>query len=81
VVGDPGEVRITVADNGPGIPDHLGETIFQPFVTNKPHGTGLGLGISLEIVQEHGGALTMVPSALGGACFEITLPIERRRRS
>jgi two-component system, NtrC family, C4-dicarboxylate transport sensor histidine kinase DctB len=67
-------VQITVTDNGPGIAPNLQETIFQPFVTGKRDGTGLGLGISREIVEEYGGSLEIMASPLGGAGFCITLP-------
>lgn len=68
------EVRIRVSDNGPGVPTALGESIFQPFVTGRPEGTGLGLGISREIVAEYGGTLVLTASPIGGAAFLITLP-------
>ncbi len=67
---------LTVADNGPGIPEAMRAAIFDPFFTTKPvgRGTGLGLSISHKIAQEHGGRLTLcdVPE---GACFQVHLPI------
>lgn len=77
VTADDRAIRFLVEDNGPGLPPDLGDTVFQPFVTGKPHGTGLGLGISREIVAEHGGTLTAGRSPLGGAVFAAVLP--RRR--
>jgi len=68
-------VSILVADSGPGVPETLGDTIFQPFVTGRPQGTGLGLGISREIVGDYGGSLLIADSPLGGAGFLITLPV------
>lgn len=68
-------VRITVSDNGPGIPSELGETVFQPFVTGKPNGNGLGLGICQEIVRDHAGELIII-DADRGATFQITLPLD-----
>lgn len=69
-----GHAEIIVADNGPGIPAALADDIFQPFVTGKPEGTGLGLGISREIAGEYGGILELVESPLGGAAFRVLIP-------
>jgi two-component system C4-dicarboxylate transport sensor histidine kinase DctB len=71
---DEGSIRFLVHDNGPGLPPHLGDSVFQPFVTGKPNGTGLGLGISREIVADHGGSLVADVSPLGGALFHVALP-------
>jgi len=74
IAADDDTIRMSVHDNGPGLPPELGETVFLPFVTGKVHGTGLGLGISREIVADHGGALTAGASPLGGAAFHATFP-------
>ena len=70
-------VRVTVADNGPGIPAHLRARIFEPYFTTKPTGIGLGVGlaVSLGIVEAHEGTLTVACPATGGAEFSITLPL------
>src|SRR5213078_2117467 len=67
---------ITVADNGPGIPEHLRARVFEPYFTTKPTGVGLGVGlaVSLGIIEAHGGALTVQCPDSGGATFEIALP-------
>lgn len=67
---------LTVRDNGPGISEELSTAIFDPFFTTKPvgDGTGLGLSISHKIAEEHGGALSLVPSTEGGACFRLEIP-------
>jgi signal transduction histidine kinase len=76
-VEDDGAARITIADNGPGVPEGLRAKIFDPFFTTKDReGTGLGLSISREIVRRHGGTLLVErDAALGGAAFVVTLPL------
>ena len=70
-------LRISVADNGPGIPAHLRARVFEPYFTTKPIGVGLGVGlaVSLGIVEAHGGTLTVDCPAEGGAVFVIALPV------
>jgi two-component system NtrC family sensor kinase len=70
-------VQITVADNGPGIPAQLRARVFEPYFTTKPTGvgTGVGLAVSLGIVEAHGGTLTVACPTEGGAVFAITLPV------
>ena len=73
-------VRVSFADTGCGIPEENVEKIFQPFFTTKDatRGTGLGLAICDEIVQKHGGRIS-VRSAVGkGTCVTVELPRERR---
>ncbi len=67
---------IVVRDNGPGIPMHLRDKIFQPFFSTKEQGTGLGLSIAQRIITEHGGRLEMEPSEGRGAAFTIVLPCQ-----
>ncbi len=70
-------VHVTVADNGPGIPAPLRTRVFEPYFTTKPTGvgTGVGLAISLGIVEAHGGTLTLDCPADGGCVFDIVLPV------
>jgi len=68
-------VRIVLQDTGPGVPDEIANTVFEPFVTHgKQRGTGLGLAICKQIVAAHGGAITLDPSSERGARFVIELP-------
>jgi PAS domain S-box-containing protein len=73
-----GGVEVEVCDTGGGIPAHIRERIFDPFFTTKPQGQGTGLGLSIShgIVSEHGGTITVEPSAERGACFIVRLPAE-----
>jgi PAS domain S-box-containing protein len=70
-----GVVRVTVRDNGPGVPTELRERIFRPFFTTKPHGTGLGLALVQKIIVTHNGRVSVTASPNGGASFLVTLPI------
>jgi len=72
---DARQAWVEVRDNGPGVNDELGETIFEPFKTDKREGLGLGLAISRSIVEAHGGALGYVNNPEGGATFRCTLPM------
>jgi two-component system NtrC family sensor kinase len=70
-------VLITVADSGPGIPVELRKRVFEPYFTTKPIGigTGVGLAVSLGIVEAHGGTLSVDCPPDGGAVFRIILPV------
>lgn len=70
----PEMVAIFVEDNGPGVPPEQSEQIFEPFVSTKEQGTGLGLSVSDGIISAHGGSLTLVNENGPGACFRILLP-------
>ncbi|NQU86580.1 MAG: HAMP domain-containing histidine kinase, partial [Mariniphaga sp.] len=59
---DRGRPQISVSDNGPGIPDELMDKIFIPFYTTKESGSGIGLSLSRQIMQLHGGSLKIVSS-------------------
>jgi PAS domain S-box-containing protein len=69
-----GAVRISIADSGTGIITQPIDAVFQPFVTSKRHGLGLGLAICRSIVDAHGGRLWAVNNGGGGATFHVLLP-------
>jgi two-component system C4-dicarboxylate transport sensor histidine kinase DctB len=72
-VADADEVRLTIDDNGPGIPPEIMARLFVPFTTGKARGLGLGLVISNDIVTEFGGRLEAINKPTGGASFTVTL--------
>ncbi len=76
------DIRVSVADNGPGIPAHLRERVFNKFqqvgndtLTDKPKGTGLGLAICREIIEHFGGAIWVESNEGQGSVFRFTLPL------
>lgn len=77
-----GDIRITVEDEGPGIPPKESETIFEAFYrtenvrSEKTDGSGLGLAVVSSIARAHGGQVSCKQSALGGCCIELMLPAE-----
>lgn len=72
-----GFVCISIRDNGTGIPEEVRDKVFQPFFTTKPtgQGTGLGLSLSYDIIQSHGGKLSMQSKEGEGTGFTIELPV------
>jgi len=80
----PDGISVSIADNGPGIPEALAQRVFEPFFSTKSEGegTGLGLSICLGIVKEHGGTMSLDPGGAGsgrGATFTVELPAGERR--
>jgi len=68
-----GFVRVTIEDSGPGLEPEVAGRLFQPFVSTKSAGMGLGLSICRTIVDGHGGRIWVAPSKLGGSAFHFTL--------
>ncbi|HET7883554.1 MAG TPA: PAS domain S-box protein [Acetobacteraceae bacterium] len=71
----PGKLDISVADTGPGIAPEIAARLFQPFITSKAVGLGLGLSICRELVEAHDGHLIAAPRPAGGTIFTISLPL------
>jgi two-component system, LuxR family, sensor kinase FixL len=67
-------VRISVVDNGPGIPEEVQAKLFQPFVSTKKTGMGVGLSICRAIIAAHHGSIWAEPNPDGGTIFHIKLP-------
>lgn len=70
-------LQVDVIDTGPGLPKEIAKRLFQPFLTTKAGGIGIGLSICKTIVDAHGGQLWTTPNPGGGTAFHITLPIDR----
>lgn len=69
-------LQVEVADNGPGLPPHLAERIFEPFVSGRDSGTGLGLALAAKIMADHGGLITTRREG-GWTLFRLSLPLAR----
>jgi two-component system sensor kinase FixL len=67
------KVTVSVADTGSGLAEEIAERLFQPFVTTKPAGMGVGLSISKRIIEAHGGEMWAEPNPGGGTVFRFTL--------
>ena len=74
-----GMLRLTVTDNGSGLAEHFAAKAFEPYVTTKPKGTGLGLPIVKKIVEEHGGSISIQSGAQGGTCVSLLLPVREEK--
>ena len=71
-------VEVSIEDSGPGISSEISDELFQPMVTTKPSGMGVGLSICRTIVESHGGKMTVSHAAAGGAKFTFTLATARQ---
>jgi nitrogen fixation/metabolism regulation signal transduction histidine kinase len=76
-----GGIRVTIADNGAGFPEALMQRAFEPYVTTKPKGTGLGLVIVKKIIEEHGGSVAIANVKPHGARVTLTFPTQAAARA
>jgi nitrogen fixation/metabolism regulation signal transduction histidine kinase len=74
-------IKLVVQDNGQGFPPDLLASAFEPYVTTKPHGTGLGLPIVKKMIEEHHGQIKIENNPTGGACVTIHLPLDKQESS
>ena len=74
-LGDDGTALATVSDSGPGLAQAVVEQLFQPFITTKEKGMGLGLSICRSIVEAHGGRLWATPNPVRGVTFQFSIPM------
>ena len=68
-------MTVRIRDTGSGFAPGVADRLFQPFLTTKPDGIGLGLSLCRTIVQAHGGSISAMPERGQGVCFEVTLPL------
>jgi signal transduction histidine kinase len=74
--GNDEQIEVRVDDNGPGVSAELAKTVFDPHITGRPDGHGLGLSMVREVLRAHGGTIHHEPSLMGGACFVARIPTD-----
>ena len=74
VSSDAQALQVSIADHGPGVPADLRDHVFEPYVTTKPAGTGLGLALVKQTVEQHQGRIRLTETAGGGATFHLVFP-------
>jgi C4-dicarboxylate-specific signal transduction histidine kinase len=74
-LGEPGFVLVSVTDNGPGIAPKIASQLFQPFITTKENGMGVGLTICQSIIDGHGGRIWAEENGPAGTAFRFLLPM------
>jgi signal transduction histidine kinase len=72
-------IIIQVSDSGPGVPHEMRNKILEPYFTTKNDGTGIGLSLCHRIISDHRGSLIVTDSELGGAGFQIAIPIKKTK--
>ena len=76
-----GGIRVTITDNGAGFPETLMKRAFEPYVTTKPKGTGLGLVIVKKIIEEHGGTVGIANISPHGARVTLTFATQAAQKA
>lgn len=74
-INSDGDIAIQITDNGPGIPDTIKSRLFEPFVTTRNNGTGLGLAVVNAVIRAHKGRITVKDACPTGTSFTITIPV------
>jgi len=74
------QIQLKITDDGPGIPDSIKPRIFEPFITTRTSGTGLGLAVVDAVIRAHKGTVTVENASESGTCFTICLPISSKAR-
>jgi two-component system sensor kinase FixL len=77
---DGGMAHVVLADGGPGLPEEVTERLFEPFISTRSDGMGIGLSISRTIVEAHGGRISARPRPGGGTEFLVALPLSAQAR-
>ena len=75
-----GQALLEVLDRGPGLPPGLADRLFEPYVSTKRRGSGLGLSLVRDIARQHGGTVSLVDREGGGACARLVLPLSKEGR-
>lgn len=75
------QAHLMVCNNGKGFSKSMLQNAFEPYVTDKPTGTGLGLSVVKKIIEEHGGHIHLANQAEGGACVSVILPLSQEEQS
>src|SRR5262249_72078 len=78
-LSDRSEILLTVSDTGPGIDSEILPQIFEPFITSKNLGPGLGLTITHDIIEQHHGRIEARNASGGGAVFSVWLPYDQKQ--
>ena len=78
--GRPMPLQVEVIDDGPGLPDAIADEIFEPFVSGRQNGTGLGLALISKIIAEHEGWIA-VESVPGRTVFRVSLPMAEQNEN